>query len=432
MSYRNKWIEKLFLRLKKRPYVLLKHLGQVEPFSDIDLLLNQNHTEQIIPLLLKEEGIERYQLLQHRQMWQLLLYAADDSFLQVDFLFGFYRKELCYLSRDEVQNEAVFDEHGLRVCSTPHLLEHLLLFNLLNYAAIPAKYLAYFKKSSASDYEKIRTHLQKKFQIADFTWAQLEKYDPQLRKKIVRQLCKNPENAFLKRQDRKVQYYGEVLRTLGRARGLTISFSGVDGAGKSTIIEEVKATLTKKYRRKVVVLRHRPSLIPILSAYRHGKAAAENRAATRLPRQGENRSKWNSLLRFGYYYSDYLLGQFYVFFRYHLRSYIVLYDRYYFDFIVDGRRSNIQMDSHLPRFLYRFIHKPQLNLFLYASPEIIRQRKKELPADAIRNLTKEYRHLFATLNKERGRDNEFYLSIENEEKEHTLNTIFQHYKLLQQ
>ena len=37
-----------------------------------------------------------------------------------------------------------------------------------------------------------------------------------------------------------------------------ITFSGVDGAGKTTILREFTELLEKKYRRNVVELRHRP------------------------------------------------------------------------------------------------------------------------------------------------------------------------------
>jgi thymidylate kinase len=170
-------------------------------------------------------------------------------------------------------------------------------------------------------------------------------------------------------------------------RGITVTFSGVDGAGKSTIIEEVRQTLQKKYRQKIVVLRHRPSLLPILSSVVHGKSEAEKRTREKLPRQGTNKSVVSSLFRFTYYYLDYLVGQYYIYFRYTLRGYTVLYDRYYFDFIIDSRRSNIVLPKGFMKWCYHFIFKPQVNVFLFASPEIIRSRKQELSQEDITSLT---------------------------------------------
>ena len=61
---------------------------------------------------------------------------------------------------------------------------------------------------------------------------------------------------------------------------------------------------------------------------RYGKAKAESNTRERLPRQGTNSSGLSSFFRFMYYYIDYILGQFYIYFKYTLRGYTVLYDRY--------------------------------------------------------------------------------------------------------
>ena len=50
---------------------------------------------------------------------------------------------------------------------------------------------------------------------------------------------------------------------------------GPDGAGKTTILTKVKELIEDKYKKEVVVLRHRPSILPILSAIKHGKKEAE-------------------------------------------------------------------------------------------------------------------------------------------------------------
>ena len=76
---------------------------------------------------------------------------------------------------------------------------------------------------------------------------------------------------------------------------------------------------------------------------------AEFEAAQKLPRQVSNFGKFSSLLRFAYYFTDYLLGQFYIYLNYTLRGTVVLYDRYYFDFILDSRRSNINNPEILLR-----------------------------------------------------------------------------------
>jgi thymidylate kinase len=169
-------------------------------------------------------------------------------------------------------------------------------------------------------------------------------------------------------------------------------------------------------------LRHRPSVLPILSAWKYGKEAAEQKCVDSLPRKGNNKSQLSSALRFAYYYTDYLLGQLLIYVKYMLRGYVVLYDRYYFDFVVDGKRSNIRISPRFIRQLYRFVYKPQLNVFLYAAPEIILKRKQELSAEDIVQLTDQYKILFDRLGSQQR-----YICIENMDKQATIDRIEQAY-----
>jgi thymidylate kinase len=219
-----------------------------------------------------------------------------------------------------------------------------------------------------------------------------------------------------------LNYLADTVRRYLPQQGFVVTFSGVDGAGKSTIIAEVSHNLEKQYRRKVKVLRHRPSLLPIISAWRHGKEKAEQLSVAKLPRQGKNSSQLSSLLRFGYYYADYLMGQFYVQLRYVMQGYVVLYDRYYFDFINDSIRSNIILPASFTTNGYRFLLKPRFNFFLYAHVEEILKRKQELDATTIEQLTAKYKRLFEELGNRY--HNSSYQPVLNIDKTTTVSHIF--------
>jgi len=105
-----------------------------------------------------------------------------------------------------------------------------------------------------------------------------------------------------------------------------------------------------------------------------------------------------------------------------LRNYIVLYDRYYFDFIIDSKRTNLELDQGLSKWLYRFVQKPKVNFFLYAPVDVILERKQELVPEAIESLTNGYQNLFLELEEEYEQN---YLSIENIDKQKTLDFISQ-------
>jgi thymidylate kinase len=203
-------------------------------------------------------------------------------------------------------------------------------------------------------------------------------------------------------------------------QGGVITFSGVDGAGKTTILKEVRALLEQEQGLKVVELRQRPSLLPILSSLKYGKKAAELRTTEAPPRSGNNSSKVSSYIRFFYYLADYVFGQWVVYFKYTSKGYVVFYDRYFFDYIADPKRANILISQSFARFCYKLIFKPDINIFLFASSEEILKRKQELNELAISELTANYKQLFDELAEER---KEKYVCIENIDKELTKQMI---------
>ena len=200
---------------------------------------------------------------------------------------------------------------------------------------------------------------------------------------------------------------------------VVISFSGADGAGKTTVLRLVKKLLSSRGYR-VVELRSRPSILPILSALKYGKIRAEKFADDVLPRQGGNTSKISSYLRFAYYLTDYILGQVYIYLRYTRRGYFIVYDRFYYDYIIDPKRANLVIHESVARFFLHFIREPNLNVFLYAPTEIILERKRELDAETIQLLTRQYISLFSDLEIN---SKAKYLCIENIKLSDTLREI---------
>ncbi len=422
---RKLFIQKLFQHLNGTDYLLLKFiendLSEISEISDLDILFKEKKQNKIEDFAKCESSVVKIASHQQSFMKQLFLHFADGGFLQVDCLYQLIRKDLVYLSKDDLFAQSK-TRNGINTYSYFCLFEHLVLFHQLNFSGVPEKYIKYFESLPQINVRQIFENFNKKYQTTILNLSEVAAFQNEIRKQTLNKINQLPENNFLPKQINKLKYILDSVFNIKRRRGFLVSFSGVDGAGKSTILEATRRLLSEKYRKKTVVIRHRPSIIPILSSYVYGKAQAEKRAATRLPRQGNNSSKFKSFLRFAYYYMDYIFGRSYIFFKYQIRNYIVLYDRYYFDFIVDGKRTNIEMDEDVPKWLYRFVQKPKLNFFLYAPVDVILQRKKELEPEAIRSLTQGYQSVFNEFGKTYPQE---YHSIKNIEKEETLNFISQ-------
>lgn len=424
---RNNFITALFGFLQRREYLWLKAtLDRPELTcgeSDIDLFIKKNDLPDVLLFVSKQENIGQVEATDEGNAVFLRLHFADGSTLKVDLLTRLVRKQWTYLTDDYLFANRIW-HNGIATYTPEVLLEHVLLFNFLNRAGLPQKYIAHFERMAASEQQRLLTFLNRKYGTGFLSFREMAAYLPTVRKKLTQNLASQPQNGLPGRLRQGMGYLRHRFTNKKQRAPKIITFSGVDGAGKTTLLHDLKNELTTRFRQKVVVLRHRPSLLPILSAWTQGKQAAEARAATTLPRQGGNRSRFGSALRFSYYYTDYLLGQVFVWLRYTLPGCTVIYDRYYFDFIVDGRRSNISLGERLPKWLYRFVAKPGLNIFLYADPALILQRKQELPAADIEQMTGRYRVLFDEL---AGRHAGQYLCIENTDRKQSLHIILKHY-----
>jgi len=378
--------------------------------SDIDLCIEKKDLKSMIQFLKNHPLTSHLSIIRKSFMATIQVFLIDGSILCLDLIWKIKRKSLVMMNAAEVIKNAVNNEFGVKQMAPQDLGQYVGLFYGLNNQKIPDKY---------KPHVLVLTNGNNTLDQLLFDNAVHDKIQQQ---ELMHLMKKEKENKASALFINTLYYFLDTFRLFLLDKGMIITFSGVDGVGKSTVIAKTKREIEKKLRKRVVVLRHRPSILPILSAWIKGKVKAEQDAAHTLPRQGKNKSSLSSLLRFAYYYADYLFGQFYVYFRYVCRGYVVLYDRYYFDFINDSKRSNIQLPKKLAQIGYRFLIKPDLNFFLYADPDTILQRKQELDKTTIINLTDQYLALFEKLGK--GTSNR-YFPVENTVLDTTIDYIMQ-------
>lgn len=429
MTQRKSFIQNLVAHLEQYDYALMKfselRLSELQESSDLDILIKKDNLNEIIRYIKGSSGIRKMRIVKKTFMCTVALFFDDGSFLSIDLLLEFKRKSKRLFQASKVLNHVGVTMEGVKVPQRHHDFEYMVLFYQLNQSYIPAKYLMHFDALTVHEKTAILDYMKFTYGLSESTRSTLFFYNEKVRRELNLTIDGREENKGWRHMLSKIRYVKDTLLESFYNRGVVITVSGVDGAGKSTIIEDLKQTFSQKFRRKVIVLRHRPSLLPILSAWRFGKKQAEAMAADRLPRQGNNKSKLSSLFRFVYYYTDYLVGQGYIYVRYVLRGYTVIYDRYYFDFIGDSKRSNIEFNKNFITWLYAFVYKPSLNVLLYAPAEVIRLRKRELEEEDIKTLTRDYLGLFNKLAAKNGREK--YLTIENTDRQYTVERIVKEY-----
>ena len=161
---------------------------------------------------------------------------------------------------------------------------------------------------------------------------------------LLEHLCKTaPELSRVKLLEihrtyiRRRSYTSGVVMRIKRFRnppGKMVAFLGTDGSGKSTIISRVTPLLNMVFHGNIVRKHLKPSVLPRLGSLRRN-----SQEDTCLPHENRVSSLPLSYFKFVYSLADYLLGYLLKeWFIMNTKSCILIYDRYFYDYLIDQRR----------------------------------------------------------------------------------------------
>ena len=191
------------------------------------------------------------------------------------------------------------------------------------------------------------------------------------------------------------------MTTGGRQRALLISFSGLDGAGKTTQIDNLRAVLAQAglstsllafWDNVVVLSRYREGFVHKVYGSERGIGAP----GKPVERRDKNVRKWYlTIARHGLYLLDAI----------HLRMIagralrggadVVIFDRYVYDEL-----ANLPLNSAASRAFARLVAslvpQPEVTYLLDADPEAAVARKPEYPLEFMRKCRTSY-HVLAKL-----------------------------------
>ncbi|MGH9704404.1 MAG: hypothetical protein ACRD4K_13600, partial [Candidatus Acidiferrales bacterium] len=178
------------------------------------------------------------------------------------------------------------------------------------------------------------------------------------------------------------------FRRWSRPDGLALVLLGPDGVGKSTLVNGMMSSLGPIFKG-VNVSHWRPGVVvPI----RDGDKSAEN------PHDDPPRSAFVSTLYLLGFCLDFWVGHAVRIRPQLTRSEFVIFDRYYYDLLVDQVRYRYSGSKGLLRFLLRFIPKrDQVILILDAPENVILSRKRQLTLAELQRQRVAYRGLTTTL-----------------------------------
>jgi len=156
-----------------------------------------------------------------------------------------------------------------------------------------------------------------------------------------------------------------IIKRIVKPTGMSVSFLGPDGSGKSTIIDNILNTRLP-FRRK---------------DYFHLKPIRLKKADQKVqsdPHQYPAYSSLKSYVKILYFVFQYNMGWIRNIIPLKIRSSLVIFDRYFDDLLADQKRYRYGGGFWFLKFARVFIPKPNLYFILYAKPDVIYGRKKEV------------------------------------------------------
>jgi hypothetical protein len=173
-----------------------------------------------------------------------------------------------------------------------------------------------------------------------------------------------------------------VVERVWAPTGLVTIFISPDGGGKSTVADMLLSRLRYGFRNTKRI-HWRPYLLPpprkLFSPRRWREPENPNYDPHGKPPKG----LVSSVCRFVYYLFDYILGYPKVFWL-KVRTHLVVFERYYYDFLLDTRRFRLKVPTWLPVRLLPFVPKGDLCFLLSGPPNILHGRKQEISLDEVK------------------------------------------------
>lgn len=172
--------------------------------------------------------------------------------------------------------------------------------------------------------------------------------------------------------------WGTRVCPLLRPRGLMVAFLGTDGSGKSTLVQETARVLGPAFRAEADVWHLRPGLLPQLDRVVHLGRATQGPTDWAVPHRAPPSGRLLSNLRVAWYALDYWIGYLVRILPRRRRRRVVLFDRYFYDYLVDPLRFRVRPGTWLVRALAPLVPRPDAVIVLSADVDTIRVRKREL------------------------------------------------------
>ncbi len=361
--------------------------------SDIDMIVSESDfpkVRKIIKYITDGTGVSLVSFYANAN-------AKFYRFLFFPKLFGvqidIFYKGLCYKGIEyypmSLMCKRIIDYRGIKVLDIKKGYYVDYIKEILHLGKAKEKYLKAFLLEVSSDKVYYKQELTELYglETAELVFDNLTE---EKQKTIQKKLQKLLEKSVL--HGKKIRSFWLNLtlykRLCGKRPGYVIVVEGTDGSGKSFIINNITPILNEAFHNGVVYNHLRPNAIPDLGVVLGKKKKEEGVVVCTDPHGQKQSGLIGSIVRWGYYMIDYTLGYLKkVWPLIHTKSKVYIFDRYYYEFYLDQKRSRTNLPLWVVRLGELFLPKPDLILCLGGDPKKIYARKPETSLEEVERQT---------------------------------------------
>lgn len=399
---------------EKFEYVVMRNADEL-PFdnysNDVDILIDKNNIKRFEIEMNKtfvKHGFERVERTSFHGIECYTYYNIHNYqvfSLKIDLFFNYEGGGVLYYNYEDVIKFRSKNSNGVSIFE-PKTESYLTILKTLAAGGIPKeKYLKEFLKYNL-DYKnellnKCSSSTLKKYILTIINTKECPQHVSR-RKIITETLLNNIKNNPFKSLGRLFYHYKTEISRAFKKQYMFV-FVGPDGSGKSTLIakllENSKLTFCSNTDR-FKVFHHRPHILPnIAHIFKKEINEKEEFDLNFNPHSHKQSNPIISFFKLIYYAFDYILGYITIIISMQRKDKFILFDRYFFDFIVDQKRSALRINKSVALLIYKFfIPKPNRVFFIKADANKAYDRKKELPVKSIEDINNNYDLLSKSLN----------------------------------
>ncbi|HEX5234685.1 MAG TPA: hypothetical protein VFW25_05065 [Silvibacterium sp.] len=348
--------------------------------TDIDFMVRASDFARVpglIDAIAAETGTVLFQAIPHEVSARAFRLAANDAnglaFIQPDSCADYRHFGKLWLKADELLAGRRWHPNGFWILGARHEFIYYLIkrINKRDFAASHGARLSrlYSEEPQACDgmlrrFWGARSASTLADMAASGDWTRLmQDLQPFRREMREHSAEKFPANfrSYAMRASHTVE---RILQPTGG----WIAFIGPDGCGKSSVIDAVVADFTPAFQ-KIVRFHLRPKSLP---------ARGNSEVPVTDPHGQPVRGGLFSIAKMFYLFADYWLGYLNGVRKETVRTRLVVFDRYFYDILVDPKRVLYGGPRWLPKVVARLLPRPEMVLLLNALPEVLWSRKQEV------------------------------------------------------